>query len=104
MCKLTVLAVGEVVKKTFQKMVDAKLLQRVKLSTGEAETENVALTKYQLPPTEGTGVSTKFILYIICKCITGIHYKRKRSVDPSEIVEEPSAKKHKGFEAVFVYN
>lgn len=51
------LAVGEVVKKTFQKMVDAKLLQRVKISTGEAETDKVAPTKYQLPPIEGNGVS-----------------------------------------------
>ena len=30
-------------------------------------------------------------------CTTGIQYKRKRSIDPSEVVEEPSAKKHKGF-------
>ena len=29
----------------------------------------------------------------------GIQYKRKRSIDPSEIAEEPSAKKHKGFES-----
>ena len=56
MCKLTVLAVGEVVKNTFQKMVDAKLLQRVKMSTGEVETDKVPLTKYQLPPTEGNEV------------------------------------------------
>ena len=46
-------AVGEVVKNTFQKMVDAKLLQRVKLSTGESEADNATVTKYQLPPTEG---------------------------------------------------
>ena len=77
-------------------MVDGKLLHRVKLSTGEAETDNVALTKYQLPPTEGH--------YLILVCIrmqhyaTGIRYKRKRSIDPSEITEEPSAKKHKGLE------
>lgn len=36
-------------------------------------------------------------LHIICKPTLGIQYKRKRSIDPSEIVEEPSAKKHKGF-------
>ena len=98
------LAIGEVVKKTFQKMVDAKLLQRVKLSTRETETDNVTLSKYQLPPTEGIGVSAKFILHVVCKCTTGIRYKCKRSIDPSEIVEEPSAKKHKGFGVAFVYN
>ena len=91
MCKLTALAVVEVVKKTFQKMVDTKLLQRVKISTGETEKDNVVPTKYQLPQTESNGVS---VLDIICKHTTGIQYKRKRSIDPSE---EPSAKKHKGF-------
>ena len=34
-------------------MVDAKLLQRVKLSTGDSEADNITMNKYQLPPTEG---------------------------------------------------
>lgn len=46
--------VGEAVKKTFQKMVDVKLLQQVKLSTaGKTEGNKVAFGKCQLPPSEG---------------------------------------------------
>ena len=62
-------AVGEVVKNTFQKMVDTKLLQRVKLSTGDSEADNIAKNKYQLPPTEGywsfVSVCTQYWMYCI---------------------------------------
>jgi len=45
-------AVGEAVKKTFQDMVDVKLLQRVNSSTVDTQAD-AAVTKYQLPPSEG---------------------------------------------------
>ena len=35
---------------------------------------------------------------------TGIQYKRKRSIDPSEIANEPSTKKYKRLAVVFVYD
>ena len=47
------IAISEVVKRAFQKMVDVKLLQQVKLSTGDTETDDMAPSKFQLPPIEG---------------------------------------------------